>query len=473
MLIVLVLMPLYSGSRGEQQVLQNSVVPAISGTANEVSVSAPVDEIERDMAKLERLYRQVDKYFYQDVDYNKAYEAMATALFESLGDKYSYYVMAEDKDDYVEAALGTYAGLGLYFSKNYLNYQDPEDPTTLYCVVNRTFPNTPCSRAGLRSDDLIIKIDDVDVTPLEAQECSDMMRGEVGTKVKLTVLRRDQEFELTLTREYVNVPTVEYTLIDNDTTGYIQITEFTQDTWQKACEAIIHFDDLGLKKIIIDLRSNGGGDIDVTLSIADTFISEGELLCIQFKEGDPDIYSARKQTLVDPDVKVAVLVNGDSASSSEILAGAMKDCHRATIIGTTTFGKGIMQIVTPFDEGYYSLTEASFTTASHNPIHGVGITPDIEVPELVLTEEETDAYVKVYNEGLIARYVDEHPDFTDANIEAFTIAPEYGEIRHEILRILVRSEYINRLPGDQQFVIDPNYDQCLQVAVDFLNGEVR
>lgn len=468
--------PLAAGGSSEQ-VLSNSVPMQTqsSGSLLQSSSSdtAQEDEISRDMSKLTRLYRFVDQNFYKDVDYNKAYEAMATALFESLEDKYSYYIAAEEKDDYVEQTLGTYGGIGLYFSKTYIQYQDEEDITTWYCLVDRVFPNTPCSRAGLRSGDLITAIDGTDVKDLEATDCAKLMKGEAGTKVQLTVKRSDQEFVLNLTRQIVDVPTVEYTTIDNGSIGYIQITQFTESTWQKMVEALIDFDDRKVKKIIIDLRSNGGGDINTALSIADSFISKGELLTINYKNSDPEVYNARSQTLVDSDVKVALLTNGQTASSSEILTGAMKDNNRATIIGTKTYGKGIMQVVSPFDQGYISLTEASFVTASHNEIHGVGIEPDILVPELEMTDEEAESYTNVYNDGVIADYVDAHPDFTDENIEAFKLDPKYGEIRHEILRILVRYEYINRLPGDQQFLIDPNYDQCLKTAVDFLNGETK
>lgn len=474
--LVILSFPLAAGGSSEQ-VLSNSVPMQTqsSGSLLQSSSSdtAQEDEISRDMSKLTRLYRFVDQNFYKDVDYNKAYEAMATALFESLEDKYSYYIAAEEKDDYVEQTLGTYGGIGLYFSKTYIQYQDEEDITTWYCLVDRVFPNTPCSRAGLRSGDLITAIDGTDVKDLEATDCAKLMKGEAGTKVQLTVKRSDQEFVLNLTRQIVDVPTVEYTTIDNGSIGYIQITQFTESTWQKMVEALIDFDDRKVKKIIIDLRSNGGGDINTALSIADSFISKGELLTINYKNSDPEVYNARSQTLVDSDVKVALLTNGQTASSSEILTGAMKDNNRATIIGTKTYGKGIMQVVSPFDEGYISLTEASFVTASHNEIHGVGIEPDILVPELEMTDEEAESYTNVYNDGVIAAYVDAHPDFTDENIEAFKLDPKYGEIRHEILRILVRYEYINRLPGDQQFLIDPNYDQCLKTAVDFLNGETK
>lgn len=461
-----------AGAPEVPQIISSSFGKPSSSSSSSSRNGTKSDQIDEDMERIEYLYRYIDTYFYQDVDYQKAYEAMATALFESLGDKYSYYIVAEDKDDYVETALGKYGGLGLYFSKTYIQYQNEGDPTTLYCVIDRVFPNTPCSRAGLRSDDLIIAIDDTDVIPLEATECARMMKGDPGTTVKLTVRRGEQTFELVLTREMVNVPTVQYTTIEDGTIGFIEITEFTSSTWNAFVSAILEFTQADVKGIIIDLRSNGGGDISVALSIADSFIRKGDLLTVTYKGGEKDVYTARTQTLVPSSVKVALLVNGSSASSSEILTGAMKDNGRAKIIGTQTYGKGIMQAVTSYGDGYISLTEASFTTSGREAIHGVGIEPDIEVPELVMTEEEAEAYTAIYNDRIIAKYVDEHPDFTDENIEAFAIDTEkYGEIRHEVLRVLVRYEYINRLPGDQQFIIDPDYDDCVRAAIEYINGD--
>ncbi|MDY4888552.1 MAG: S41 family peptidase [Sphaerochaetaceae bacterium] len=471
-LLTLFVLPLHSGGSYEKTLTNQLAISTsdVQSTTSAVASTVPSDIISRDMSKLTRLYRFVDDNFYKDVDHEKAYEAMATALFESLEDQYSYYIPSSKTDNYLEESFGTYGGIGLYFSKNYVQYQDEDDLKTLYCVVDRVFPNTPCSRAGLRSDDFIIAIDGTDVIPLEADECAKMMKGEANTRVVLTVKRGDMEFELNLKREIVNVPTVDFTYLDNGSIGYVQITQFTDSTWQKTAEALIDFDDKNISKIIIDLRSNGGGDIDTALSIADCFINNAELLTIRYRNKEAETYKARSQMLVDSKVKVAILTNGQTASSSEILTGAMKDNNRATIIGTKTYGKGIMQIVSPFDEGFISLTEASFVTASHNEIHGVGIEPDIKVEELEMTEDEALAYTNIYNDRIIPKYVDNNPKFTDENIEAFELDSQYGEIRHEILRILVRYEYINRLPGDQQFVIDPNYDSCLKTAVDFLNG---
>lgn len=480
-LLLAVLAPalLWAGPSGESP-LQTRPVPAVRVQASaagkaQAAVPAPADAISRDMAKLERLYRFVDENFYKDVDPDKAYEAMATALFESLGDQYSYYVVASDKDQYIEDSFGTYGGIGLYFSKFYLDYQDESDPRTLYCLVDRVFPNTPCSRAGLRSDDLIIAIDGTPTEGLEATECAKMMKGEPGTKVQLTVRRGAQEFVLNLKREIVNVPTVDSTVIPGEGggIGYIMITQFTSSTWSKVVEALKDYQRRGLDKLVIDLRSNPGGEINVALSIADCFIKEGELLSIYYKNCEPEVYYASPRTLVDDGMKVVVLTNGQTASSSEILTGALKDNGRATIIGGKTFGKGIMQLVSPFDEGYISLTEASFQTAGHAEIHEVGIEPDIQVEELRMTDEEAEAYTQVYNDGLIPAYVDAHPDFTNENIEAFSLPEGRGEIRHEILRVLVRSEYINRLPGDKQFLIDPDYDACLKTAIDFLDGKLE
>lgn len=460
-----------------EEVLSNQVISSSALTQSsetrtqDEDAQAEDDKVSFYIEKLLRLFRFVDENFYEDIDYKKAYENMATALFESLDDKYSYYVMEDDKAEYIENSMGTYGGIGLYFSKNHLQYQDTEDPATLYCVVDRVFPNTPCSRAGLRSDDYIIAIDGEDVTNLEATECASRMKGEPGTHVTITVKRGNLVFDLNLTREIVTVPTVEYTTIDNGTIGYIRITEFTSSTWEKVVEALVEYEMNRIRKIIIDLRSNGGGDINVALSIADAFISNGELLKISQKDAEPESYYARRLVLVKPEVKVAILVNGQSASSSEILTGAMKDNNRAVIIGTRTYGKGIMQVVTPFDEGYVSLTNASFTTPGRERIHETGIEPDIEVPELEMTDDEAEIYTNVYNDRVIPQYVNAHPEFTDENIEAFSLdAEKYGEIRHEILRVLVRYEYINRLPGDKQFIIDPAYDEGLSTAIDYLNG---
>ena len=464
-ILILFLIPFCLFSEGEKETQQviNSILPGLVS-----SETGNTDEISIDLAKLERLYRFVDKYYLYDIDKEKVYEAMASALFESLDDPYTYYVAKEAKDDYVEAALGTYAGLGIQFTKTRLEYKDPDDIKTNYCLIDTIFPGTPSEKAGLRTGDYITEIEGEAVDDMEATACAQKMKGESGTEVTITVLRGEKTFNMTLEREIVKVPTVKFTVIDNKY-GYIQIAEFTDTTTEKVKDAIDNFNKNNIDKIIIDLRNNGGGDISVALQIADFFIDSKKLLTINYKEGteEDNIFYATAQTLVPKDTNCVVLVNSSSASSSEILTGALKDDDRAIIIGEKTFGKGCMQIVTPFAEGYISLTRARFLPPSMEPIHDVGIEPDIEELSLEMTDEEFEIYQKLFDEKLFSKYVDANPDFTKENIEAFKIPEEEGTVRDQVLKVLIRNEYLSRLPSEERLIPDPEYDKVLKRAITY------
>ena len=464
-ILILFLIPfsLFAEGEKETQAVINSILPGLVD-----SQTGTTDEISIDMAKLERLYRFVDQYFLYDIDKEKVYEAMAAALFESLDDPYTYYVAKEEKDDYVEAALGTYAGLGIQFTKTRLEYKDPNDIKTNYCLIDTIFPGTPSEKAGLRTGDYITEIEGEPVDDLEATDCAKKMKGEPGTEVTITILRGEKTFNMTIEREIVKVPTVKFTVIENKY-GYIQIAEFTDTTSDKVKDAIENFNSNNIDKIIIDLRNNGGGDISVALQIADFFIDSKKLLTINYKEGTEEdkVFYATTDTIVPEDTECVVLVNSSSASSSEILTGALKDDERAVIIGEKTFGKGCMQIVTPFAEGYVSLTRARFLPPSMEPIHDVGISPDIEEPSLEMTDEEFEIYQNLFDEDFFSKYVDENPDFTKENINAFTIPEEIGSVRDQVLRVLIRNEYLSRLPSEERLIPDPEYDKVLQRAVTY------
>jgi len=465
-ILILFLIPFLLFAEGEKETQQviNSILP---GLVN--GETGTIDEISVDMAKLERLYRFVDQYFLYDIDKEKVYEAMAAALFESLEDPYTYYVAKEEKDDYVESALGTYAGLGIQFTKTRLEYKDPNDIKTNYCLIDTIFPGTPSEKAGLRTGDYITEIEGEPVDEMEATDCAQKMKGEPGTEVTITLLRGEKTFNMTIEREIVKVPTVKFTIIDKKY-GYIQIAEFTDTTTEKVKDAVENFNSNNIDKIIIDLRNNGGGDITVALQIADFFINSKKLLTINYKEGTEEdkVFYATTDTIVPEDTECVVLVNSSSASSSEILTGALKDDDRAVIIGEKTFGKGCMQIVTPFAEGYISLTRARFLPPSMEPIHDIGITPDIEEPSLEMTDEEFEIYQKLFDEKYFSKYVDDNPDFTKENINAFSIPEEEeGEVRDQVLRLLIRNEYLSRLPSEERLIPDPEYDKVLQRAISY------
>ncbi|MBR6085117.1 MAG: S41 family peptidase [Spirochaetales bacterium] len=427
--------------------------------------------ISRDMATLERLYQYVEKNYLYDIDYDAVYEAMATALFDALGDKYSYYVPAEESDDYEEEVSGTYGGLGIYFSKTYVDYQDTEDESTLYAIISQVFPNTPSSKAGLKAGDYILEIGGESVVEMEATECAKKMKGEPGTSVELTIKRGDSVFKIDITRAIITVPTVEYAMIDGTTTAYLRILEFSQSTYRAITEAIDSLGKAGMEKLIIDLRDNPGGDVDVTLAIADLFISDSKLLSISYKDTSKNVtYVANNGVTVDPDVEVAILVNGGTASSAEIFSTAMKDNGRAVLFGTTTYGKGVMQVISSFGDGYTSITTASFVGPSGKTIHGEGVEPDYVIEEITVQDEELDAYTELLNSKAVETFVDKNPDFTDANIEKFAAEQAETGIREIVLLLVARNEYLSRMNYDDRPLADIVYDNVCKEAFEFLQS---
>lgn len=439
---------------------------SLSGTAS----STGSEIISRDMATLERLYQYVEKNFLYDIDYEAVYEAMATALFDTLGDKYSYYVKASASDDYEESVTGTYGGLGIYFSKSYLEYQDPSDESTIYCVITQVFPNTPASRAGLKAMDYIIEIDGESVDELDANECAKRLKGLVGTTVDVTIKRNDTIFTQTIRREVIVVPTVDFCMLDENI-GYMVINEFSTGTDSAVYKALLDMSDKGMQSLVVDLRNCPGGDVDVALTIADMFIKDSILLTVSHKDSSKDVvYKASSTLIVSPDVDIVVLINGGTASSAEILSSALQGSGRATVIGTRSYGKGIMQMISSFGSGYTSLTSASFVGPSGETIHEQGVSPDIEVEEIYVLDEELEAYTDLQKSGEIDSFVDEHPEINSRNIDKF--AQDFSDrgLREEVLKLMVRNEYYSRMITDDIPVADIEYDNVCKYAYEYLKS---
>ena len=467
-----------NGTPEDQIILENllrnsqSQYPTyVTGTAAKSTSSTGSEIISRDMATLERLYQYVEKNYLYDIDYEAVYEAMATALFDALGDKYTYYVTAEESDDYEEEITGTYGGLGIYFSKMYVDYQDPSDESTLYAQITQVFPNTPSSKAGLKAGDYIIAINDESVIELEATECAKRMKGTPGTSVDLTIKRGESTFTLSITREIITVPTVEYEMIEGSSTAYLRILEFSSSTYSAIGNALADLSSQGMEKLIIDLRDNPGGDVDVSLAIADMFISGSELLSISYKDHTRDVtYVANTSVTVSPDVEVAILVNGGTASAAEIFSAAMKDNGRAVLFGSQTYGKGIMQIISSFGTGYTSITTASFVGPSGNTIHTEGVEPDFIIEEAVVNDEELDAYTELINSKAVEKFVDENPDFTEANVSRFASENAGSGISGDVLVLVARNEYISRMDYDDRPLADIVYDKICREAFRYLQS---
>lgn len=452
-----------------EELMRNNQSTTYSTGSSKTTTTSGSEIISRDMATLERLYQYVEKNYLYDIDYDAVYEAMATALFDALGDKYTYYVTAEESDNYEEEVSGTYGGLGIYFSKTYVDYQDIDDESTLYAVITQVFPNTPSSKAGLKAGDYIIEIGGESVVDWEATACAKKMKGEPGTSVELTIKRGDSIFKIDITRAIITVPTVEYSMIEGTTTAYLRILEFSQSTYKAISEALTNLGNEGMEKLIIDLRDNPGGDVDVTLAIADLFISDSKLLSISYKDTSKNVtYVANNGVTVSPDVEVAILVNGGTASSAEIFSSAMKDNGRATLFGTTTYGKGVMQVISSFGDGYTSITTASFVGPSGKTIHGEGVEPDFEIEEIIVVDEEIDAYTELINSKAVETFVDKNPDFTDENIKKFAKENADTGIREIVLLLVARNEYLSRMNYDDRPLADIVYDNACKAAFEYL-----
>ena len=426
--------------------------------------------IESDMKRLEGLYRQLNRYFLWDIDYDKVYDAMATAMFETLDDKYSYYIKEENAEDYKEEITGKYGGLGFYFSKTLVAYQEQEKDETLYAHLSQVFPNTPASRGGLLAGDLITHIDGEDVVPLEADDCARRIKGEVGTDVTLTVKRGAHVFDVTMRREMITVPTIEYAMLDGNI-GYILILEISKDTVNKVGLALMDLRNQGMESLIIDVRDNPGGDVDTTLNIINFFVSDKDILTIRYKDESQSVtYHATKSTLIPEDIKIAVLINGGTASSAEVLSAALRDNGRATLIGTKSFGKGIMQVIVPYGEGYMSVTTASLIPPSGEEYHKIGLSPDIEVKGITVEEDERDTFNALVKEGVASAFVDSNKDYTRENVERFVSENSGRGVAPDVLRLLIRGEYYRRMTYDERPKVDTWFDPQIRAAVDYLLG---
>ena len=339
------------------------------------------EETEKKLAAIEDV---INEYYYQDadIDVDVMTEGMYAGMVNALGDPYSVYYTEEEWNDLMRETEGIYYGIGAYLMM---------DENTGTAKISGVIDNTPAQEAGLRADDLIYMVDGEITMGLELSEIVARVKGEEGTTVHLTIYREGESdyLEIDVERRKIESPTVNYEMLENDI-GYIQITEFDDVTTDQFTEALAVIKGSGAKGLILDLRGNPGGSLNVVVDIAREILPKGLIVYTEDKYGERDEYNCdgRKEL----EIPLVVLVNGNSASASEILAGAIKDYGKGTLIGTTTFGKGIVQRVLPLTDGTaLKLTISSYYTPNGNNIHGVGIEPDI------VCEFDGDAY---YDEGV-------------------------------------------------------------------------
>lgn len=327
--------------------------------------------------KLESIEELIDDNFYFEDDDQAKQDGIIRGYMESLDDPYSIYYTAEEYASFMEDTGGEYVGVGVQVSQNI---------ETKVITVTKVFDG-PAKEAGILSEDVITKVNGEDITSQEIDAVVDKIKGEEGTEVTITVYRAAdaKEYDFTMPRQKVENPTVEYKMLDNNI-GYIQVSSFYEVTGEQFVEAVINLQTSGMEGLIVDLRDNGGGLLDIAVAMLDYMLPEGKIVYTADKDGNvTSEFTSDAENKFD--MPLAVLVNGYSASASEIFAGAIKDYGIGTIIGTTTYGKGIVQRVFPLEDGSaVKLTIAKYFTPNGNDIHEVGIVPDVEV------ELDLDAY---------------------------------------------------------------------------------
>jgi len=398
------------------------------------------------------------------VDSKVLVEGALKGLFDALGDPYSTYLTGEDLRALEDTTVGEFSGIGVVITK-------AADAAGAEVVT--PIEGTPAYRAGLSATDLIVKIDGADVRDLTLNDVVNKIRGPKGTELTLTIQRgKSLVFDLKVQRENVEVPTVKKAMIPGGI-GYLRITTFTPYTARYVEEAIRYFGQNSYRAMVVDVRSNGGGRLDSVIDIANYFLDKGTIVSTRGRSrGESFAYAARPaNTIVAASIPVVVLINGGSASASEILAGALKDTGRAKIIGEKSFGKGTVQQVRKVGDFEFKLTMSKYFTPSGVSIEGKGIEPDIAVTEERVSDAELEAYNRMVREGRIRTFVENASSGsapTEPQIVAFlaTLKKDGIDIREPILRKLIRDE-ANRANNTPP-VYDLEYDVVLQKAVEVL-----
>lgn len=331
--------------------------------------------------KMELLESLIDRYYIGEADAEDLTEGVYKGYIEGLGDPYSAYYDEEETARMAESLSGEFGGVGALMS---------QDRETGVITVLQVYEDSPAQKAGMQDGDVLYKVDGEDVSGRELTEVVNLVKGEKGTDVTLTLLRGDagDEIELTVTRDTIEDQTVTYEMKEAGV-GYIRVAEFDTVTYEQYKEALEDLEAQGMEKLVIDLRSNPGGNLETVCDMLDLMLPEGLIVYTEDKDGRREEYTSDAEHQFDK--PLAVLVDGYSASASEIFAGAIQDYGLGQIVGTRSYGKGVVQSIFDLKDGTsVKLTIAEYFTPKGRSIDGEGITPDVEV-EYVYDEADPQA----------------------------------------------------------------------------------
>lgn len=338
-------------------------------------------------AKVDEINRYIENYYYFDIDPDFQEESFYDGIMNGLDDPYSVYYTKEEYEDLLEDNSGEYFGVGAVVTQD----------TTMKVTVVRPIKGSPAEAAGIKADDVIVEVDGTEITDQELSLVVEMIRGEKGTTAHIKVYRpsEDKYIEFEIKRAEVENVSVDYRMLDNNV-GYISVTQFYENTPKEYKEAVEDLEKQGAKGLIVDLRDNPGGLLNAVVDMCAYTLNGGNIVTTKDRDGKiTSSYDDKDDHSIN--IPMVVLVNGNSASASEIFAGAMKDTGTAKLVGTTTFGKGIVQSILPLSDGTaIKITVSKYFTPGGNDIHQIGIEPDYEV-EL---EDRTNAVNIDYEDDL-------------------------------------------------------------------------
>ena len=333
------------------------------------------DESNDITTQLDTYRKIIDKYYLGEVNEEDLKEGAIKGYIEGLGDPYTEYISKEDMQDYLEDTMGNFVGIGIYMVK---------DTETNRIMILTPIKNSPAERAGIRPGDYIIAVDGEEYTGDDLTVISTKIKGEEGTTVKLQILRGEETLDFEITRENIVVNPVDGELLENNI-GYIEFSSFDEGTAEQFKTKFEELQAQGITSLIIDLRNNGGGIVDEALQIAGYIADKDSVLLYEVdKDNNETVETNESDPIIN--MPVIILTNENTASSSEILAGALKDLGKAKTVGTKTYGKGVIQqILTLPDGSGVKITTEKYLTPNRTEINKIGIEPDetVELPDEV------------------------------------------------------------------------------------------
>lgn len=356
---------IYIYNKYEAKLLTNTGDNSTSNSSTESSI-----------AKTLKMFKSLisSKYIY-DIDEENLIDGALKGYVEGLGDQYTEYLTKEEMEAFTEEASSEYVGIGIYVSN--VNNQ-------IYVVG--VMKNSPALEVGIQAGDIITKVNGVEYSGEEMSDATSVLKGEEGTTAEVSILRDENEIDFTVTRKKITVEHVASQMLKEDI-AYIQINSFDSgvaESFKKQAEELL---EQGAKKMIIDLRSNGGGIVDEATNIADLFVDKGKTLLITKGKSEEEKVTKAETNAQIKDIPVVILTNEATASASEILAGALRDQYGATLVGKTSYGKGVIQTLYSLGDGSgIKITTDEYYTPNHVQINKKGLIPDYEV-DLTVDEE--------------------------------------------------------------------------------------